>query len=164
MNKNQEDIACYFYKEKGHFKLKCPKYKRYLKEKKEKGKEKKKEGLVNKQQANLVEALEKNDFLFLISRFNQGWIVDSDAASHVTPNQDMLVEFNKNHQEKIFVINGQRVAIEGIGMVYIHIINENGNRHLIKIQNVLYVPSINGNLLSVHKLVANELNVNFIPQ
>jgi len=52
------------------------------------------------------------------------------------------------------------IAVEGIGTIHIHALNENGKRHFIKMQNVLYVPSINGNLLSVRELVANGFNVN----
>lgn len=74
----------------------------------------------------------------------------------------MFAEFNENHQEKIFVANGQRVAVAGIGAVKIHVINNDGKTRLIKIKEVLYVPSINGSLLSVRKLVANGFNVNFV--
>lgn len=74
--KNREDIVCFFCKEKEHFKPKCPKYKKYLKDKKEKGKDKRKSS-DGKQQANLVETSEKSDFLFLTSRISHGWIVDS---------------------------------------------------------------------------------------
>jgi len=72
----------------------------------------------------------------------------------------MFAEFNKD-REKIFVANGQQVVVEGIGTVRIQITNNDGKRRSVKIQNVLYVPSISGNLLSVRKLVAEGFNVNF---
>lgn len=59
--------------------------------------------------------------------------------------------------------NSQRVAVKGISTVQIHVVNHDGKRRSIKIKNVLYVPSINGNLLSVRKLVVNRFNVNFVP-
>jgi len=154
--KDKQNIVCYFCKEKGHYKPKCPKFKKYLKDKKEKGS-------TNKQQANLVETPEKSDFLFSTSKFHNGWIVDSGATSHVTSNRSMFAEFNKNHRENIFVANGQRVVVEGIGTVRIQITNSDGKRQSVKIQNVLYVPSISGNLLSVRKLVAEGFSVNFTP-
>lgn len=70
VNTKAKDIVCYFYKEKGHFKPKCPKYKRYLKNKKVKGKsDTSKLQADSKQQANLVEESQSDDFLFLTSKF-----------------------------------------------------------------------------------------------
>lgn len=101
-----------------------------MRNKKEKGKDD------TKQQANLIEKSQNEDFLFIISKFKHGWIVDSSATSHVTSNKSMFTEFNEHHQEKIFVANGQRVAVEGIGTVQIHVVNHDGKRRLIKIQEV----------------------------
>jgi len=62
--KDRQNVVCYFCEEKGHFKPKCPKFKKYLKDKKKKGS-------TNKQQANLVEISEKSAFLFSTSKFHQ---------------------------------------------------------------------------------------------
>lgn len=66
----------------------------------------------------------------------------------------MFAKFDKNHQKKIFVANGQHVAVKEItGAAQIYIVNTDDKRRSIKIQDILYVPLINGNLLSVRKLV-----------
>lgn len=128
--------------------------KRYMKDKKG-------NSSANKQHAKLIKGLQNSDFLFLTSKLTHGWVVNSDATSHITSNKSVFAEFNENHQEKIFVANGQ-VAVEGIGIVRITVINNEGKRRSIKIQNVLYVPLINGNLLSVCRLVANGFKVDFV--
>lgn len=155
---SQTEISCYFCKEKGHYKSKCPKYKRYVNNKKEKEK-----GSANKQHAKLVDASQDNEFLFLTSKLQHGWIIDSGATSHVTSDRNVFSELNVNHQEKIYMANGQRIAVEGIGTVRINAVNNNGKSVSIKMQEVLYVPSINGSLLSVRKLVEKGFKVNFTP-
>lgn len=80
-----------------------------------------------------------------------------DSASE----RDLFVEFNAHHNEMIFVANGERVPAEGIGTVTLNVLNRNGEQVTIWIQNVLFVPSMSGNLLSVRKLIANGYTVIF---
>ena len=76
------------------------------------------------------------------------WFIDSGASSHMTSNSDLLRNFIKKQTGEIVTANGVSVAVEGVGEVCLKI----GGRE-INVKNVLYVPKINVNLLSVSKMV-----------
>lgn len=57
--------------------------------------------------------------------------------------------------------NGQYMKALGIGLVTVKIKNENGGIRKLVIQNVLYVPSLVGSVLSVSKLTDQNYKVEF---
>jgi hypothetical protein len=76
-----------------------------------------------------------------------GWFVDSGATSHMTNDRSSFAEFNSSKSEKVTVANGQYMMSEGVGDGYLHCQSKN-----IRVKDVLYVPTLESNLLSVKKL------------
>lgn len=144
--------VCYFCKGDGHYKSECSKYKAWLSKKKEK--------CDGQQKANLTESGNDDQFLFTTSLDN-GWIVDSGATCHIVGQKQQFVYFNKNHREEVYVANGQQMSAEGKGTIRVNFINKFGNRTSVEIADVLFIPEIKGNLISVKRLAEKGYKVNF---
>jgi predicted aspartyl protease len=84
------------------------------------------------------------------------WLVDSGCTYHITYDRDLFKELNKTSISTITVANGEQVAVEGIGTISIKI-----HGCMKQISNVLYVPGINQNLLSVAQLLEEGYKVIF---
>lgn len=112
------------------------------------------------QRANVAKTEYPDQFLF-VSSCVDGWIIDSGATCHIVGNKEDFLEFNPSHREEIFVANGNQVEAIGKGTVGAKFLNEFGDERSVKIVDVLYVPSIKGNLISVKRLTDSGYVVNF---
>jgi hypothetical protein len=97
------------------------------------------------------------------------WLTDSGASDHITASANNLnPQVPYQGQEQVSVGNGQNLPIQHIGNTHLHT-----KFHKFQLRNVLHVPRIASNLLSVHKLClhnncscyfdANKLLVQDIP-
>lgn len=84
------------------------------------------------------------------------WFVDSGATNHMTPHAALLKQIKKSDISKINVANNEMLQVEGTGIAEI----EHGG-HTIEVKNVLLVPNLTGNLLSVSEMVKNKNTVIF---
>lgn len=101
-----------------------------------------------------------NQFLFATS-VTDGWILDSGATCHIAGNKERFTEFDASHRKNVFVANGQKAITAGRGAICVHFINGSGHNSLVKIENVLYVPSIRQNLISVKRLADRGYAIHF---
>jgi transposase InsO family protein len=99
----------------------------------------------------------------------ESWLTDSGASDHITANANNLSpQVPYQGQEQVSVGNGQNLLIQNIGNSQLHT-----KYHKFQFKNVLHVPRIASNLLSVHKLClhnncscyfdANQLLVQDLP-
>lgn len=146
----KDEIVCYFCKNKGHLKRNCPKFIEWVKKKENE----------NEQRANLTESVPETQFMFVTS-VSDGWILDSGATCHIASKRDLFTEFNTNHRETVFVANGQKVISAGKGTVCVDFVNKKGHIASIKIENVLYLPSFKGNLISVKRIADKGYTILF---
>ncbi|KAJ8635046.1 hypothetical protein MRB53_009313 [Persea americana] len=86
----------------------------------------------------------------------ESWLIDSGCTSHMTYNQELFKELDKTAISKVKIGNGAYLAVKGKGTVAIE-----GHTGLKLISNVLYVPNINQNLLSVGQLLEKGYKVLF---
>lgn len=89
------------------------------------------------------------------------WCVDSGASSHITNNKNFFTQLNTSETEWVILANGEKVKSEGRGFGFITVFNENNKQQTVSINNVMYIPSMMTNLLSVKKLVNNGFDVIF---
>jgi hypothetical protein len=76
------------------------------------------------------------------------WLTDSGATDHITASSNNLSpQAPYQGQEQVSVGNGQNLPIQNIGNSQLHT-----KFHKFQLRNVLHVPRIASNLLSVHKL------------
>jgi hypothetical protein len=79
---------------------------------------------------------------------NDSWLTDSGASDHITANLNNLNQpIPFKGPEQVSVGNGQNLPIQNIGNTQLHT-----KLHHFRLRNVLHVPRIASNLLSVHKL------------
>lgn len=128
-------IRCYKCKQTGHFKSQCPQ----------------------------TEKKKTNAFsVFLTKGFSQtDWHLDSGASTHLVSNKNLLTNicFQPKIKE-IIVANRTIVPVECSGDLQITTC-VGSKSHNINVNNVLFVPNLTTNLLSVSRIIANGNRVEF---
>lgn len=151
-------MKCFFCNRGSHVKKDCQKYKQWLKKKQsqENG---------SKNNADKVNKIEGSDcdLLFVVNstQTNNGWVIDSGATSHVTNNKHLFNTFDATANSTVKVANNSIEKVKGKGMCKVNLVNENGQTSTAKLGDVLYAPNIQGNLISVKKLMNNGFKVIF---
>uniref|UniRef100_A0A2N9G3W6 CCHC-type domain-containing protein n=1 Tax=Fagus sylvatica TaxID=28930 RepID=A0A2N9G3W6_FAGSY len=88
------------------------------------------------------------------------WIFDSSASNHMTKNVHALEKVVPyHHHGKITIANGQALSIEKIGSLSIPLTDSTS----LSLTDVLYVPTLSANLISIGQLVNKNCLVSFSP-
>jgi hypothetical protein len=90
---------------------------------------------------------------------SQWWCVDSGASSHMCSSKDQFQNIAQNDQV-LNLANHSFTKIRGTGNVKIKVSNEN-NLRSVNLNNVMYVPDLRSNLLSVGKITDKGSTVIF---
>lgn len=117
----------------------------------------------NIQQKNVAQVAdqEEEEQLFVATCFatsssSDKWLIDSGCTSHMTFDRDLFKELDTSVISKVKIANGEYIAVKGKGTVAIECFS---GTKLIK--DVLFVPDINQNLLSVGQLLEGGFKVIF---
>lgn len=91
---------------------------------------------------------------------SQGWLFDTGASHHITNDPSNLTNFSDyGGPDEILLGNGSGLQITHTGTSNLH-----SHDNTFKLSNVLCVPSINQNLISVAKFcLTNNVSVEFFP-
>lgn len=84
------------------------------------------------------------------------WFVDSGASSHMTPKKGWLKEVNSSSISEIVPENNEQMTVNGVGNATLRICEKD-----IDVENVLFVPNLATNLLSVAHIVEKRNSVVF---
>ena len=148
---SQSDKGCFYCGRSGHIKANCYFYKKHLK---------------NNEKAKCVH--DKEDKEICLGIWNQSgdwkdktWILDSAATSHMSNNRKFFENYHEINR-KIFLADGSFVESVGIGNGRIKLYDESNNVQSCTLENVLFIPKLDGNLLSVPKIVEKGCKVNFL--
>ena len=76
------------------------------------------------------------------------WIIDSGCINHITHDREIFKELNKSNISKVRIENGEQLAMKSSGTISIK--THSGIKLIL---DVLYVPEITHNLLSVAQLL-----------
>lgn len=151
--RKKKEVVCYHCDHPGHIVRDCPE----IKNKSKKGFHKKSENSVSLAKDNDSDC----ELLFMTSSKIDGYILDSGATCHCVGSMDEFIDFDEKHSEKVGVANGEEMTAEGKGTIRTAFLNEKNEKSVVKIPNVLYIPGIGANLLSVRKLAERGLRVIF---
>ncbi|KAM1746060.1 hypothetical protein ACFX11_012725 [Malus domestica] len=105
------------------------------------------------QKANCANQMEVTGNLFYANcavaetKVNGDWYIDSGCSNHMTGNVDLLVDVNTNVAGKVQMPTGGLVNVAGIGSLEIET-----NRGRKYIREVMYLPGLKENLLSVGQM------------
>lgn len=130
-------------KHKGPRCYKCNKYGHYAKFCKSAEKTHNKEHK-NEESSNFVAA-----FSATVGEEKDKWYIDSGASMHMTSRKEWMYNVTAPSVNSITVANREPLPVEGVGCIDIHLAQ--GNK--IQVKNVLYVPGLATNLLSVSAIV-----------
>ena len=87
---------------------------------------------------------------------NGRWAIDSGATHHICNDKTKFVQLHEKNRGTLMVANGAQADILGVGTVNETLLLPSGKTRCLTINNVLYVPSIGKNLLSIPQLNANK--------
>lgn len=93
-------------------------------------------------------------------RDDNEWYVDSGATQHLSSKKEWFSNFSEIEPRKIYLANNHAIVAKGIGTVHVQLY-VNGEKKNGTFREVLYVPELHGNLLSVDKVVACGYDVLF---
>ena len=84
----------------------------------------------------------------------KGWILDSGASQHLCSQQEVFVlgSYRLTQARGIEIANGSKIVAVGVGDVSIG---------QLQLTNVLHVPRVGGNLISVARLIDSGYEVSF---
>ncbi|GAU31479.1 hypothetical protein TSUD_386430 [Trifolium subterraneum] len=88
-------------------------------------------------------------------RCGEEWYLDSGCSTHMTGRRDWFSSFDQSHRNKVKFANDSTLNAEGVGVVCIR--SKNGDQAFIN--DVLYIPSIKCNLLSVGQLIEKDYKI-----
>lgn len=86
--------------------------------------------------------------------YQHAWIFDSGSTSHMCCDKNLFHEI-KGHRERIELAANSEIYSEGMGQLYL---KTNIN---VRLRDVLYVPILKYNFISVSKLADENLSVTF---
>jgi hypothetical protein len=150
MNKTQKsnEKLCLYSKKLGHFVRNCFKKKNDEKERK------KTNQACEDHEQTLVAALSANDHT------TSDWIVDSGATQHMTFEQEWFTTYEHISPRKVFM--GDDTILEATGKGNIKATMQVGGKlSHPTITQVLHVPKMKNNFLSVSKLISEGFKVGF---
>lgn len=143
---NKRKVVCYKCLKEGHLKYNCP------------NKRENKDNVKDKQEKTTSKK-DKADKALLVSVKNsdsEDWYIDSGATTHLSNKKDWFENFNSNTSHNIAVASGHKLKAYGTGDVLVS--TRNGPK---RISEVVYVPDLKTNLLSVSKMIKNNYIVIF---
>ena len=112
--------------------------------------------------ANVVTEQHQEEQLFVATCFvtsnrsSDSWLIDSGCTHHMTNDKELFKELDKTVISKVKIGNGEYISVKGKGTVALESLSG-----LKYITDVLYVPDIDQNLLSVGQLIEKGFKVIF---
>ncbi|XP_031252336.1 uncharacterized protein LOC116110254 [Pistacia vera] len=117
------------------------------------------EKIVEDQQPNLDPEQLFVASCFAIQAHNDDWLIDSGCTNHMTTNLEDFVNLDKSYHSKVKVGNMEFVVVKRRGNIVVQ------SKTSIKlIPNVLYMPNISHNLLSVGQMIEKKYALHFQDQ
>lgn len=81
----------------------------------------------------------------------ENWIIDSGASAHMCARKELFFTFDPSTKGTVTVANGKHVPALGTGDIKLTV--DTGISHMpVTLRNVLWVPELNSNLISVNEL------------
>lgn len=159
-------MTCFFCQEPGHIKRNCKQFKKFLKNKEDK----EKSNLANDYLDN--EESDEEESGLLTTALNTGkhlmtensWVVDSGASSHMSNDKTLFMSIKKIEPVEVILGDTHSVYAVGTGNIELKVELENGKEKKITVHDVLFVPKLSYNLLSVSKMSERKKTTIFTGQ
>src|SRR6218665_1223664 len=153
-NQNKETRTCFICKRQGHLKD-CAVWKART-EQEPRSKHRAKNAVTIPDSEN---GIIHGCFTTGIGESTNEWFIG--ATTHMTNNLDFFEVIDQTKTDKISIANGTEIDADGVGEGYLNCTLDDGTIHRIKVEKVLYAPTLTGSLLSVKKLTSKDNKVEF---
>ena len=148
-NSSRDGFLCHGCGIPGHFRANCPKVKKNVSFS---GKNKESADHSGWYPTVFLHAIENSKI--------SSWIVDSGASAHMCNDELLFTELDKKAQSKVVVGDGRIVMCLGKGKVKVLTSSKHENTEII-MNDVLFVPDLGENLVSVRRLAEKGYTVEF---
>ena len=157
--KQSGPFTCHYCKKPGHFKTDCRKF---LQARSNENHENRRQ---MPQQPRKKSHAQQDAMLIshaLAATSKNEWIIDSGASSHMCNEQSNFKEFVQlQSTEKVALGDGSTLDVKGEGTIDMEMILQDGTRRVCVLNNVLYVPNLAYNLVSVSRATDAGKTVDF---
>lgn len=158
----RKEKVCFFCKQPGHFKKNC---KKWLSIKSESNKNRDKdESSKDKSAKNKPAHGAGSAVCFMAGGGLSGWIIDSGATCHMTSDRSFFAALISSAVPSVTLADGKKTSVGGVGHGVVFGVDGQGGSVEITLNDVLYVPELDGGLISVVQLVAKKFKVEFNEQ
>lgn len=106
-------------------------------------------------------AYEQDEASCAAAKLNGMWTVDSGASCHMTSSESFFDELEKSPCVTVMMADGNCSKSGGVGGGTVKGVNGTGDAVDIKLEKVLFVPNLEGGLLSVSRITDRGFNVLF---
>ena len=162
-SKSRRQLQCYACGKKGHFAKDC----RSPKKREKNVSHEQNYPRINAQVAHISEDQIQDDAGFALTvtskycKIDGVWIIDSGASQHMVSDKNLLKDFHAYEKPHDIKLAGNCDLAYAIGEGNIKKIKFECGEMLVNLMNVLYVPDLGDNLLSVHSMTMHGANVIF---
>ena len=158
--KVKHGLRCFRCNKPGHFRKSCPE----LKSGRNGGGNSRRKSVQNASYAvsQNNNAVNNVHSLFVVANqsIKKCWYVDSGATMHMSSNRDVFEKMNTNERSVVSMADGECMDVMGSGNGILTTVVD-GKAIRIGLEKILYVPDLQGNLLSVSTLTSKGLVVTF---
>ena len=137
-SKKKKNIVCYGCNAPGHKRPDCPL--------------RKKKVSADKKETTLLTAFNTSEDLR-----SDKWYIDSGASAHMSCKSDWMNILNPCSNGKVTIANGDQLECSGIGNIYI----SSSSVKVNKISDIVHVPNLHSNLISVKKATEKDFVIVF---
>ena len=89
------------------------------------------------------------------------WIINSGASCHMTREKELFFEYRELSGSTVKLGDGRTVEAMGEGTVRISVYHGDGKLHTLSMINVLHVPELSCNLMSVRQITDRGFLIQF---
>ena len=151
----KRQVICHYCKKAGHIKRECRKLaaanRQASQDLSPSSKHSAKNAAAKEQILSSTDAMVVNHAL-TVTQSRQNWIVDSGATCHMCNDKKLFRELhNLSMPQEVSLGDGHMLEATGKGSVMMEMLLPDGNSRNCNLQDVLYVPKLSHNLLSVSK-------------
>lgn len=160
---SKEERRCFFCKQPGHVKAQC---KKWLAKNNSGGFGKKRGARDEKPKDDNPRAKQAQDVNSAVcfmagDSMPTSWVIDSGATAHMTSDRAFFHSLRTSVDTKVTLADGNKTKVDGLGDGVIFGEDGRGGRVEITLKNVLFVPELDGGLISVSQLAAKGFVVVF---
>lgn len=100
-------------------------------------------------------------FAALQQEANDFWYLDSGASCHMTGSKSLLDSCERMKEQRVLMADGKAICCDTKGKAYVSAEDRQGHSMVVSLKDVVVVPGLSANLVSVQAITKNGFSVVF---